>query len=61
MPNNDRTGPRGDGAMTGRKLGLCRSENDTEQHSRLGLNRRNNAGRGRGGRHLRGERNNSNK
>jgi len=27
MPRNDRTGPLGQGSMTGRKLGLCRGNN----------------------------------
>jgi len=61
MPRNDRTGPRGDGPMTGRKLGFCREEETNEQPtSRLGLNRRNAIGRGRGGRRSNGFRNNTN-
>ena len=29
MPSGDRTGPTGQGAQTGRKMGRCKTENET--------------------------------
>jgi len=47
MPNHDHKGPRGEGAMTGRKQGDCNRHNQREDAPRLGLNRREEGGRGR--------------
>ncbi len=46
MPNTDRTGPRGEGAMTGQKMGRC-SGNNTE--NARGFGRGFGRGQGRGG------------
>ena len=57
MPGFDRTGPEGQGPMTGRELGKCNSENkrppDKDQHFRPGKGIGHGRGRGRG-RHGRG-------
>jgi hypothetical protein len=47
MPNNNQTGPRGEGAMTGRKLGNCNKDATTENSTpeRLHLSRRGGQGR----------------
>ncbi len=50
MPRFDKTGPNGDGAMTGRKAGLCTGNKIEDNDMRLGFGR----GRGRFGRRLGG-------
>lgn len=45
MPRCDKTGPNGDGAMTGRKSGLCTGNNIDESNFPSGFGR----GRGRFG------------
>ncbi len=49
MPAGDRTGPMGQGPMTGRKMGFCQG-NDTPgcMNNRSGLGRGLGLGRGRG-------------
>ncbi len=37
MPNEDETGPRGQGPLTGRKLGTCNGANGNPNSPRLGL------------------------
>ncbi|HKK10347.1 MAG TPA: DUF5320 domain-containing protein [Bacteroidales bacterium] len=58
MPGFDRTGPEGEGPMTGRKQGRCtgRDEEQRPEGRGLGLGRgRRNRGRGKGqGRRFRG-------
>jgi hypothetical protein len=49
MPGGDRTGPRGEGAKTGRGAGLC-SGNDSPGYTTSGSGM--GGGRGRGHRHI---------
>jgi hypothetical protein len=37
MPNNNHLGPRGEGPMTGRKLGTCNSKEQQGDNKPLGL------------------------
>ena len=48
MPRFDRTGPNGEGAMTGRKNGLCTG--NAGDYSQAGYGRGRGRGRGRAGR-----------
>jgi hypothetical protein len=48
MPNRNQTGPRGEGPMTGRKMGVCNNQQETQEPPRLGLGRRMGRGRERG-------------
>ncbi len=48
MPGRDGTGPRGEGAMTGRGLGGCRRTADLEQRVREGQGLGTGWGQGRG-------------
>jgi hypothetical protein len=48
MPNLDRTGPRGEGLMTGRRLGKCGEKSKEKDLSREERDER--LGLGRGGR-----------
>lgn len=48
MPNRNQTGPRGEGPMTGRKLGDCNDNKESQEPPRLGLSRRMGRGRERG-------------
>lgn len=41
MPNFDRTGPDGEGAMTGRGLGYCSSDKSCDNPLQEGFGRRN--------------------
>ncbi len=45
MPGLDKTGPMGQGSKTGRRMGNCKTENETEE---LGAGRGLGRGRGRG-------------
>ena len=52
MPQLDKTGPSGDGAGKGRKLGLCKETDTNESLEKLGkgmrLKRKSGGGKGRG-------------
>ena len=54
MPSLDRTGPEGQGSMTGRKMGKCASKNAQDSNVEinndqgLGMGRRGGQGLGRG-------------
>ncbi len=48
MPNFDGTGPQGNGAMTGRKMGRCAGNSE----NRIGFGRARGRGQGRGFRRL---------
>ena len=50
MPGRDRTGPSGEGSMTGRRMGDCRQEPGGQGRNRGGAGRRQGrSGRGLGG------------
>ncbi|MFA5769235.1 MAG: DUF5320 domain-containing protein [Bacteroidales bacterium] len=48
MPNRDGSGPEGKGAKTGRGMGGCRPEKDTERSTYSGAGRDQGRGQGRG-------------
>ncbi len=49
MPAGDRTGPMGQGPMTGRKMGFCQgNDNSGRMNNRSGFGRGMGPGRGRG-------------
>lgn len=50
MPNRNHRGPRNEGPMSGRRLGECSDNHDSENVPRLHLNRHDGYRKGRGGR-----------
>ncbi len=48
MPDLDKTGPRGEGPMTGRKMGLCNSSNKKAEESEHVIFKRRGQGLARG-------------
>ncbi len=48
MPHLNGTGPEGKGAATGRKLGKCKTEKDSENKLGLGLGKKRKSGGGDG-------------
>jgi hypothetical protein len=55
MPHLDNTGPKGEGSLTGRKLGKCSKASDKEKLEKLGKGmgerRKSGGGTGKGNRH----------
>ncbi len=52
MPGGDKTGPQGKGPLTGKRMGFCTGNKQTDSDDRPGMGRRRwrwaNTGRGRG-------------